>query len=158
MVNESIFFRYAYHHSLKLVSRVFLQVEIESIAQMKFEDLPGFKSVVFYDVPAVLLAMLLLNFPRWDLWNKTRLCNLKPTQLLLLIPPKQSSLWCSSSSSMIAAATAASTTPFHLQRNQLYYRFLTIFMLMLMTHVQLPSRHSPIYPSSAVLGLQTPCY
>ena len=54
--NESIFFRHADHHSWKLVSRVFLQGEIESIAHMKFEDLPGSKSVVVHDVPVVLLG------------------------------------------------------------------------------------------------------
>ena len=63
MVNKSIFFRYAYCHSLKLVSRVFLQVEIKSIAQMKFEDLPGYKCVVLHDVLAVLLATPLPNLP-----------------------------------------------------------------------------------------------
>ena len=51
--------------SLQLEARLtrFLQDEIESIAQMRYEDLPGFDSVVFLDVPAVSLTILLPNLP-----------------------------------------------------------------------------------------------
>ena len=41
----------------------FLQDKIESIAQIKFEDLPGSESVVFYDVPAVSLGSMLPIYP-----------------------------------------------------------------------------------------------
>ena len=41
----------------------FLQGETESTAQMRFEDLPGSKSVVFHDVLVVSLAILLPNLP-----------------------------------------------------------------------------------------------
>ena len=40
-----------------------LQGEIESITEMKFEDLPGYESVVFHDVPAVSLVILSPNLP-----------------------------------------------------------------------------------------------
>ena len=51
--------------SLQLEARLtrFLQDEIESIAQMRYEDLPGSDSVVFLDVPAVSLTILLPNLP-----------------------------------------------------------------------------------------------
>ena len=41
----------------------FLQGGIELIVQVIFEDLPGSKSFVFHDVPAVSWAILLPNLP-----------------------------------------------------------------------------------------------
>ena len=82
-----IFFRYAYCHSLKLVSCTFLQGEIKSIVQMIFENLLGSKSAVFLDVPAILLATLLPNLPPSPI--------LSPSSPHLALPaPLASSLTC----------------------------------------------------------------